>query len=245
MSLRGCLVAGVSTVLLVATTGGAEARICDDRAASSSPASSTKAASSAPGNSDRAPSSDPARTAVAAAATKPGAGTVRSSAVEPGVRRFWINDRHFYRSDWYAGKHRKMIRFGCTRAPYYAPDPRCRGDNGFHHGIDIAMACGTRLYAGLRGTVVRPTSPGSPGSAYGANAFRLRNSRLAKDIVIGHVRKVFVRPGDHVARGDLIARASDAGAPDGCHLHFEVRPVGAQYLDAVQPADYLRLRRAG
>lgn len=160
-------------------------------------------------------------------------------------RRFWVADKRFYFSKWYAGKHRKMINFGCTRAPYYAPSPLCSDDRGFHHGLDVAMACGTRLFAGLRGTVVRPKSPGSLGSAYGRFAFRLRNHRLDRDIVFGHVGKVYVQPGDRVGRGDLVALASDEGAPDGCHLHFEVRPKGGSYDQAVNPRSVvdLRLRR--
>jgi murein DD-endopeptidase MepM/ murein hydrolase activator NlpD len=159
------------------------------------------------------------------------------------VRRFWVKDKHFYFSKWYAGRHRKMINFGCTRAPYYDPSPLCRHRRGFHHGVDIAMKCGTRLFAGLRGTVVRPGAPGSLGSAYGPYAFRLRNHRRQIDVVIGHVKRVYVQPGDHVAKGTLMARASDQGAPDGCHLHFEVRPRGASFDDAVNPMRYLDLRR--
>jgi murein DD-endopeptidase MepM/ murein hydrolase activator NlpD len=159
------------------------------------------------------------------------------------TRRFWVKDKHSYRSNWYAGQHRKMIAFGCTKAPYYDPSPLCPGRQGFHHGLDIAMRCGTGLFAGLRGRVVRPGSPGSLGSAYGAYAFRLRNHRLELDFVIGHVKQVYVEPGDHVSRGDLIARASDQGAPDGCHLHFEARPRGTSYSSAVKPNHYLHLRR--
>ena len=46
-----------------------------------------------------------------------------------------------------------MIPFGCTEAPYYSPDPRCEDEHGFHHGIDMAMACGTKLFAARRATV--------------------------------------------------------------------------------------------
>lgn len=158
------------------------------------------------------------------------------------ARRFWVRDRHFYFSDWYAGRHRKMIAFGGTAAPYYDPDPRCAHQRGFHHGLDIAMPCGTRLYAGFRSHVVAPEAPGSLGSAYGPHAFRLRSARLHVDFVIGHVRKVYVKPGHLVRRGQLMARASDAGAPDGCHLHFEVRPSGGSYQTAIGPRDYIRLR---
>jgi murein DD-endopeptidase MepM/ murein hydrolase activator NlpD len=134
-----------------------------------------------------------------------------------------------------------MINFGCTRAPYYDPDPRCTRNRGFHHGLDIAMPCGTRLFAALRGRVVSPSSSGSLGPSYGAHAFRLRNQRHDVDIVIGYVRRVYVEPGDVVRRGQLLARASDAAAPDGCHLHFEVRPERAGHRDAVRPHDLLRL----
>ena len=221
MCVRRCATAGFLLVLLTVVTDGAAARTCDELSAATAQGHPTRPGQSAD-SSGGADQSTP-----------------------PAARRFWVRDSAHYRSDWYAGKHRKMVPFGCTRAPYYAPDPRCSNDRGFHHGLDIAMPCGTPLYAGLRGRVVKPTSAGSLGSAYGTYAFRLRNSRSSVDIVIGHVRKVYVRPGDHVNRGRLVALASDQGAPDGCHLHFEVRPAGGQYDAAVAPGSYLRLHRVG
>jgi murein DD-endopeptidase MepM/ murein hydrolase activator NlpD len=172
----------------------------------------------------------------------PEAGLALGAAVDE-PRRFWVKDTHRYSSPWYAGKRRKMINFGCTRAPYYSPDPRCTDRRGFHHGLDVAMPCGTRLYAGMPGRVVHPSSSGALGTAYGAKAFRIRNHRHGVDIVVAHVRRVYVEAGDRVRKGQLIARASDAGAPDGCHLHFEVRPKGAGHREAVRPHPYLRLRR--
>jgi len=184
------------------------------------------------------------------AATAPTAAVGDTSAA-PAVsaqavrRRFWVRDRRHYRSPWYAGAHRRMISFGCTRAPYYAPDPRCAHRNGFHHGLDIAMPCGTRLFSALRGRVVDPDSAGALGPSYGAHAFRIRSRRFHVDLVFGHTRRVFVRPGELVRRGELIARASDMGAPDGCHLHFEVRPPRAGYQRAVNPRERLHLRAVG
>jgi murein DD-endopeptidase MepM/ murein hydrolase activator NlpD len=188
--------------------------------------------------------SAPAQTGAGAAAASVHDARRSGASAPTKARRFWVKDHHFYFSKWYAGRHRKMIDFGCTRAPYYPPSSLCTHRRGFHHGIDIAMHCGTKLFAGLRGTVVRPDSPGALGSAYGPYAFRLRNHRLDLDFVIGHVLHVYVKPGDHVAKGALIARASDQGAPDGCHLHFEVRPKGGSYEDAIRPNAYLDLRRA-
>ena len=154
---------------------------------------------------------------------------------------FYSDDKTYYTSPWYAGGHRIMIPFGCTEAPYYSPDPRCPDEQGFHHGLDIAMGCGTKLIAGRRARVV---SHASLGPAYGENPVMLRNRKRGWDLVIGHTRKVFVDVGDVVRRGDVFARASDSGAPDGCHLHFEVRAVGGGLDTARWPRPLLKLTPA-
>jgi murein DD-endopeptidase MepM/ murein hydrolase activator NlpD len=136
-------------------------------------------------------------------ATQPPAPVTSHVGASPGERIFWVRDTHRYRSPWYAGGHRKMIGFGCTAAPYYDPDLRCRRGHGYHHGLDIRMACGTRLFAGFAGTVVAPRSAGALGPAYGSRAFRIRNHRLGVDAVIGHPGRVYVSPGERVRRGDL------------------------------------------
>jgi hypothetical protein len=151
---------------------------------------------------------------------------------------FYSRDKQWYSSPWWAGKHRTMVPFGCTRAPYYDPDPRCAHEHGFHHGIDFAMRCGTRLYAGRRGWVV---SHDRLGPAYGTNPLLIRNYRLKQDFLLAHTRKVFVEPGDRVRVGMLLAKASDSGAPDGCHLHFEVRKAGGGLSTARWPRPFLDL----
>jgi murein DD-endopeptidase MepM/ murein hydrolase activator NlpD len=130
-----------------------------------------------------------------------------------------------------------MIPFGCTPAPYYSPDPSCPDGQGFHHGIDVAIPCGTPLLAGRSATVL---DHGALDPAYGDNPVLLRVA--GRDVVIGHTRRVFVAPGDRVKPGEVFARVSDRGAPDGCHLHFEVRRPGGGVSDAVDPAPLLALR---
>jgi murein DD-endopeptidase MepM/ murein hydrolase activator NlpD len=167
-------------------------------------------------------------------------GAVSPAQAKPDPRwHFYTHDKTRYTSPWFAGGHRVMVPYGCTRAPYYDPDPRCSHHRGFHHGIDVAMACGTPIYAGRRGRVLSASAPGTPGPAYGVHPFRIRSG--GRDILIGHARRVYVDPGDRVRRGQLIARASDSGAPDGCHLHFEVRRKGAGYTGAIDPSAYLML----
>jgi murein DD-endopeptidase MepM/ murein hydrolase activator NlpD len=176
--------------------------------------------------------------AAGAAPTPPVSGAATSSTADPRWV-FYSNDTTRYGSPWYARRHRKMVPYGCTRAPYYSPDPRCAKQHGFHHGLDLAMNCGTRLFAGRAGTVV---SNAGLGPAYGVNPLLIRNGRLHKDFLLAHTRRVFVEPGDRVRRGMLIAKASDSGAPDGCHLHFEVRAAGGGLDSARRPARFLDLR---
>jgi murein DD-endopeptidase MepM/ murein hydrolase activator NlpD len=151
---------------------------------------------------------------------------------------FYTKDRTHYTSPWFQGAHRIMVPFGCTTAPYYSPDPRCRDGRGFHHGLDIAMPCGTKLFAAVRFRVV---SNDSLGPAYGRHPLLLRNRKRGFDLVIGHARKVYVEQGQRVKRGTLFARANDSGAPDGCHLHFEKRAVRGGLSTAVKPRKLLRL----
>jgi murein DD-endopeptidase MepM/ murein hydrolase activator NlpD len=213
----------------------AASKSAENTVAQRSPAPEAPSASAAT-PSERGMQRKPSRARSAPERTRP--------ASSGGPRRFYVKDKRRYRSPWYDGARRRMINFGCTSAPYYSPDPRCTRNRGFHHGLDMAMPCGTPLFSGLRGRVVDPSSAGSLGTAYGRNAFRIRNHRFRIDIVIGHTRKVFVRPGQRVRRGQRIARASDMGAPDGCHLHFEVRPRRGSVSQAINPRPRIRLRVA-
>jgi murein DD-endopeptidase MepM/ murein hydrolase activator NlpD len=183
----------------------------------------------------------PSPTATGAASRTPSRTPTRAAAAPSRPAdprwRFFSADRRRHSSPWFPGRHRIMIPFGCTPAPYYSPDPSCPDGHGFHHGIDVAIPCGTPLRAGRAATAL---DPGALGPAYGDNPVLLRVG--GRDVVIGHTRRVFVRPGEPVPRGRVFARVSDNGAPDGCHLHFEVRRPRGGVSDAVDPAPLLGLR---
>lgn len=182
------------------------------------------------------PSSSPSPSATQSPTTTP---TVTPTS-RPDLRWvFFTEDRQRYTSPWFSGGHRVMIPFGCTPAPYYDPDPSCPDGQGFHHGVDVAIPCGTDLYAGRPARVL---ANDALGPAYGENPVLLRVRD--RDLVIGHTRQVFVRVGDRLAAGDRFALVGDSAASDGCHLHFEVRPAGAGYLEAVDPLPLLDLTRA-
>ena len=114
-------------------------------------------------------------------------------------------------------------------APYYPKSAACHGIRGFHHGIDIDMPRGTAVRSAVNGVVVK----GTLGQAYGAHAFIIRTAQY--DIVLGHVGKVFVADGQQVKPGQVVAASDQLGAPDGPHLHFEVRPRGGGYQSALNP----------
>lgn len=143
--------------------------------------------------------------------------------------KFYTDDPTEYRSAWYDGAHRMMIPFGCSPAPYYDPDPRCPGEQGFHHGVDMAIACGVPLRSAVNGEIVTE----GLGPAYGEQAFRIRTADA--DFIIGHAQNVQVSAGDRVTKGQVLGEIGDLGAPDGCHLHFEKRPVGGSVDSAVDP----------
>jgi murein DD-endopeptidase MepM/ murein hydrolase activator NlpD len=166
--------------------------------------------------------------------------TPSPSEAHPDPRwRFYTRDKAWHTSPWFAGAHRVMIGYGCNASPWYSHDPRCPGREGFHHGIDVAMPCGTVLRSAVDGVVLDPSAPGAPGTAYGVHPFRIRSGD--HDILVGHTTTVFVHPGQRVRPGQRIALAGDSGAPDGCHLHFEVRRAGGGLSTATDPSELLDL----
>jgi murein DD-endopeptidase MepM/ murein hydrolase activator NlpD len=169
-----------------------------------------------------------------------------SPSLPPDPRwRFFTSDRTRYASAWFPGRHRLMIGYGCSEAPYYRPDPRCPSGQGFHHGVDVALPCGTPILAGLAGRVVEPAA-GTVGPAYGEQPVVLRvglgGRPAAADVLVAHAARVLVGPGDQVRPGQQIAVAGASGAPDGCHLHLEVRAPGGGVTTARDPGPVLRLR---
>jgi murein DD-endopeptidase MepM/ murein hydrolase activator NlpD len=148
----------------------------------------------------------------------------------------YSNDHHYYSSPWYDDAWQEMEVFGCTKAPYYPRDFTCpRSKPGRHHGIDMFMLCGTKVRSAVNGFVVRNPDLGT---AYGRLGLKIRSGRF--DYVLGHLRRLYVTPGQQVHPGQLIARSGKLAAPDGCHLHFEKRPRGMGYTAAVNPLKSLR-----
>ena len=95
----------------------------------------------------------------------------------------------------------------------------------FHAGLDFAAPLGTPIYAVADATVVqgKDRAAGSV-SGFGNWVWLDAQDTLGKDFIYGHMRwaDIYVKRGDRVKAGDLIARVGNEGGSTGPHLHFEV-----------------------
>lgn len=108
-----------------------------------------------------------------------------------------------------------------------------------HAGLDIAVLRTDRVHAAYAGTVAR-VGYLSRYAGYGNSVVIRHGNGLVT--LYAHLASFRVRVGDHVARGELIARAGCTGSCTGAHLHFEVRERGRP----VNPMRYLpRVEAAG
>ncbi len=103
------------------------------------------------------------------------------------------------------------------------------GDGRNHKGLDIAAPKGTETYAVKAGTV---TYAGY-GSDYGYNIIIDHGNGVQTRYA--HHSKLYVKKGDKVSQGQLIAAVGTTGWSTGNHCHFEVIINGTR----VNPAPYL------
>ncbi len=101
----------------------------------------------------------------------------------------------------------------------------------FHKGVDMAASTGDAVYATGDATVkeadINPRLRG-----YGKQI--LLDHQFGYQTRYAHLSTVYVRPGERVARGQLIGRVGSTGASTGPHLHYEVIHNGS----VVNPINY-------
>jgi murein DD-endopeptidase MepM/ murein hydrolase activator NlpD len=85
-----------------------------------------------------------------------------------------------------------------------------------HWGIDLAAPLGTPIMAATDGVVLRA----GPASGYG-NAVYIQDADGNVQIY-GHMKYYFVKAGQVVHAGDLIAKVGSQGESTGPHLHFQL-----------------------
>lgn len=103
-------------------------------------------------------------------------------------------------------------------------------NNKFHYGIDIPAYRGTDIYASKTGKVLIAKYH----TSYGY--YVLLDHGDGYETLYAHASKLYVKAGDEVKQGQLIAAVGTTGTSTGNHLHFEVRLNG----DKRDPLDYVK-----
>ncbi len=104
-------------------------------------------------------------------------------------------------------------KFGYRASPF-------TGRKEFHSGVDISNRSGTKIVATANGRV-----------SYAAHKLYIGNmvmidhghGRITK---YGHLKKILVKPGQEIKRGDVIGILGNTGRSTGPHVHYEVRLNG-------------------
>ncbi len=98
-----------------------------------------------------------------------------------------------------------------------------------HEGLDIINDVGTSVVATGDGVV---EMAGPSGGGYGTVV--LINHGYGYQTLYAHLSRVLVKEGEHIKRGDLVAKSGKTGLVTGPHLHYEVRHKGI----CQNPVDY-------
>ena len=116
----------------------------------------------------------------------------------------------------------------------YGPRPQrpVPGVGAFHYGTDLAVGCGTGVYAVTGGTVVSSGWLGSYGN------WVLIDHGNGVQTGYAHNSTNLVSRGQQVSAGQTIALIGTTGASTGCHLHFETRVNGAR----INPQPFMAAR---
>ena len=105
------------------------------------------------------------------------------------------------------------------------------GDGRNHGGIDITGDYGTPIYASYEGTVAYAGWSGEYGYLI------VINHKGGYQTAYAHMSSIYVKAGQTVKTGEVIAGCGQTGIATGDHVHFEVRIGGTR----VNPAPYLGL----
>jgi|LSQX01.2.fsa_nt_gb murein DD-endopeptidase MepM/ murein hydrolase activator NlpD len=105
------------------------------------------------------------------------------------------------------------------------------GEREFHKGIDIEARSGTAIKAAYDGQVLEANEE----STYG-KYIKIRHEGDVTSLY-AHCSVLYVKAGQNIRKGDVIAEVGNTGLSEGAHLHFEVR----KGENAVNPLDYIGL----
>jgi murein DD-endopeptidase MepM/ murein hydrolase activator NlpD len=109
--------------------------------------------------------------------------------------------------------------------------------SSWHPGLDVAGRLGEPIYASDSGTVIYAGySLNAAGVPVGYGQYVVMDHGNGYQTLYAHASQLYVRCGQQVARGTVIAAVGSIGKSTGPHLHFEVRASGG---GAVNPWNIL------
>lgn len=138
-----------------------------------------------------------------------------------------------------ADRYLKAIRFLPFGRPVDGPitsgygkrfDP-VNGKPAFHPGIDFRAKPGDNIYATADGVVQKAFYNGSYGN------FVMIDHENGYSTAFSHMKKILVRPGERVHRGQHIGFVGNTGRSTGPHLHYEVTVDG----DTIDPFMFMKV----
>jgi murein DD-endopeptidase MepM/ murein hydrolase activator NlpD len=130
-------------------------------------------------------------------------------------------------------------------SPFYPYGSTGQGQYLLHHGADIGNPTGTPLLAPADGVVVFAGSDSEvavgPTTDFFGNAVVIELDRRYNDqpvfVLLGHMNRVDVQPGQRVTRGQRVGEVGSTGIALGPHVHVEVR-VGVNDYDHTRNAEF-------
>jgi murein DD-endopeptidase MepM/ murein hydrolase activator NlpD len=108
-------------------------------------------------------------------------------------------------------------------------DPIIKGFTEFHNGVDIGVKVGAWVAAAADGEVIYAGWENGFG-----NTVKIMHAN-GYSTLYGHLSKIFVKVGQKVKKGKLIAKSGNTGRSTGPHLHFSIFKDGV----AQNPLDYI------
>jgi murein DD-endopeptidase MepM/ murein hydrolase activator NlpD len=105
-----------------------------------------------------------------------------------------------------------------------------KGNSQFHSGLDIAARPGTPVRVTADGIVSFSGRSGSNGNLVAVE------HGFGYTTYYAHNKKIDVKVGQVVSRGDVIAYVGSTGSTTGPHLHYEIWKNG----DSVDPQPYVK-----
>lgn len=120
------------------------------------------------------------------------------------------------------------------------------GEYSGHSGADFSCPTGSKVVAAESGTVIISADlTNSDGSyrSYGRYIVIMHDKTTSSGdkvyTLYAHNSERLVSAGDHVEKGQQIAKSGSTGNSTGPHCHFEVRTPSSSYSDCKNPALYL------